>query len=166
MWPLLPENALDEVIKVALVAALVTMVVVLLHYEVLQWLARFYGPRTSGRPLVRGRRRQRTGFVGLIFALLALHVVEIWCYGVAFYWLEHQPDMGYIHGEHGLKTAFDAVYFSATIYTTLGLGDLSPVGTVRLLAGMESLTGLLLITWSASFTYLEMSRVWARDDAQ
>lgn len=41
MWPLLPENALDEVIKVALVAALVTMVVVLLHYEVLQWLARF-----------------------------------------------------------------------------------------------------------------------------
>ena len=49
---------------------------------------------------------------------------------------------------------------------TLGLGDLSPVGTVRLLAGTESLTGLLLITWSASFTYLEMSRMWARDDAQ
>ena len=49
---------------------------------------------------------------------------------------------------------------------TLGLGDLSPVGTVRLLAGMESLTGLLLITWSASFTYLEMSRVWACDDSE
>ena len=166
MWPLLPENSFDEFVKVALVTAGVTMLVVLLHYEGLKWLARFYGPRTSGTPLSRGAHRQRSGFVGLVFALLALHVVEIWCYGTAFYWLEHQPDMGYIHGEHGIKSMFDAVYFSATIYTTLGLGDLSPVGTVRLLAGMESLTGLLLITWSASFTYLEMSRVWACDDSE
>jgi hypothetical protein len=31
---------------------------------------------------------------------------------------------------------------------------------VRVVSGLESLTGLLLITWSASFTYLEMSRLW------
>ena len=71
--------------------------------------------------------------------------------------------MGFIHGEHGITSLFDAVYFSATAYTTLGLGDLSPVGAIRMLAGMESVTGLLLITWSASFTYLEMSRLWTDD---
>ncbi|MGD8933935.1 MAG: two pore domain potassium channel family protein, partial [Gammaproteobacteria bacterium] len=30
------------------------------------------------------------------------------------------------------------------------------------LVGMESLTGLLLITWTASFLYYEMQRYWDR----
>ena len=30
----------------------------------------------------------------------------------------------------------------------------------RLIAGVEALTGLLMIGWSASFTYLEMERFW------
>ncbi len=157
MLPLIPAGSFDEHLKVVLVTALVTAIVVLLHYEGLKLLARIYGPRTHRDGVGSGHR---AGFIGLIFALLALHVVEVWCYGIAYYWLEHQPDMGYVHGEHGIRTLFDAVYFSATIYTTLGLGDLSPVGAIRLVAGMESLTGLLLITWSASFTYLEMSRRW------
>ena len=43
-------------------------------------------------------------------------------------------------------------------------GDLVPTGPIRFMAGMESVTGLLLITWSASFTYLEMVRYWRNDD--
>jgi hypothetical protein len=35
-----------------------------------------------------------------------------------------------------------------------------PVGKMRLIAGIEALTGLLMIGWSASFTYLQMSRNW------
>ena len=31
---------------------------------------------------------------------------------------------------------------------------------MRILAGMEALTGLLMISWTASFTYLEMGRHW------
>ena len=164
MWPLLPEGSLDEFAKVGGLTAFLTALVVLVHYEGLKWLARHYGPRTSGRARATGARKQRAGFVGLIFALLALHVAEIWCYGIAYYWLEHQPDMGFVHGEHGIRTLFDAIYFSATIYTTLGLGDLSPVGAIRLVSGMEAVTGLLLITWSASFTYLEMHQHWTRPD--
>lgn len=163
MWPLIPPDSLDEHLKVVAVTALVTVLVVMLHYEGLRRLSIHY--MRAGRQM--HGHRHRTGFIGLIFALLALHVLEIALYGLAFFWLEQQPDMGFIHGAHGIATVFDAVYFSATMYTTLGLGDLSPVGAVRLIAGMESLTGLLLITWSASFTYLEMSRTWAapvRDD--
>jgi hypothetical protein len=31
---------------------------------------------------------------------------------------------------------------------------------MRLLAGMEVLNGLLLIGWSASYTYISMERFW------
>ena len=61
------------------------------------------------------------------------------------------------------STAFSlstCMYFSAATYTSLGFGDLTPTGPVRLLAGVEALNGLLLIGWSASFTYLSMERFW------
>ena len=54
----------------------------------------------------------------------------------------------------------DAVYASATTYSTLGYGDLVPKGAVRFLFGTEALVGFLMITWSASFAYLEMQRYW------
>ena len=54
----------------------------------------------------------------------------------------------------------DCVYFSFTSYTTLGFGDIVPFGDLRFLTGLESLTGLVLITWTASFLYLEMTRYW------
>jgi hypothetical protein len=54
----------------------------------------------------------------------------------------------------------DSVYFSAVCYTTLGLGDIVPTGAIRFLVGTESLTGFVLITWSASFTFVEMERYW------
>jgi hypothetical protein len=31
---------------------------------------------------------------------------------------------------------------------------------VRLIAGVEALTGLLMIAWSASFTYVAMEKFW------
>ena len=45
-------------------------------------------------------------------------------------------------------------------YTTLGIGDIYPLEGLRLMTGVESLAGLLMITWSASFTYLTMEKYW------
>jgi hypothetical protein len=45
-------------------------------------------------------------------------------------------------------------------HSTLGIGDLHPSGVMRLIAGVESLDGLVLIGWSASFTYLAMEEYW------
>jgi len=50
--------------------------------------------------------------------------------------------------------------FSAETYTTIGLGDTYPLGPLRLITGIEALNGLLLIGWSASFTYLAMQKFW------
>ena len=37
---------------------------------------------------------------------------------------------------------------------------LGVIGALRYLTGIESVAGLLLITWSASFPYIEMARYW------
>lgn len=50
--------------------------------------------------------------------------------------------------------------FSAETYSSLGYGEVIPGGALRLLAGVEVLNGLLLIGWSASFTYIAMERFW------
>lgn len=151
---LIPDGLFAEHALVAVVAALATALVVLVHYEGVQWLAKRY----SGRAVARATDRR--AMLKIIFALLGLHIVEIWCFGLAYWGLLHVPDVGFVHGEHGSDNLFDAIYLSATTYTTLGIGDLASVGAVRLVSGMEALTGFLMITWSASFTYLEMSRLW------
>lgn len=149
---LFPRELFGEYLLVAAVGFLVTALVVVIHYEGVHWLARRYSGREP--------RRDRGSMLRIIFALLGLHIVEIWCYGVAYWALTRLPDTGFVHGEHGMDTLFDAVYLSAATYSTVGFGDLAPVGAIRLVSGLESLTGLLLITWSASFTYLEMARLW------
>jgi Ion channel len=53
------------------------------------------------------------------------------------------------------------LYFSVETFTSTGFGDILPSGPVRMVAGAEALNGLLLIGWSASFTYLAMERFWA-----
>jgi hypothetical protein len=89
-------------------------------------------------------------------------VTEICLFPVGYYYLIEVQGLGSLgsmagEGSTGLS---EYAYFSAVVYTTLGFGDLIPVGYIRLLTGMEALTGLVMITWSASFTFLEMQRYW------
>ncbi len=91
--------------------------------------------------------------------LLMLHVVEIWLFGIVIDLVGYFPDLGVITGMHPVGI-LDAVYLSATTYSTVGYGDLVATGPIRILLGTEALVGLLMITWSASFTYLEMRRYW------
>ena len=44
----------------------------------------------------------------------------------------------------------DHLYFSYAAFTTVGFSDIVPTRPLRLLAGMEALTGSVLITWTAS----------------
>jgi len=92
---------------------------------------------------------------------MALHIAQIWLFGLGYWSLAHWPETGHILGAQPLSL-LDAVYLSAACFTTVGFGDLAPKGALRFMAGTESLTGFLLITWSASFTYLEMDRFWRR----
>lgn len=128
----------------------VVLACVLLHYETMSSL-------TNWLPKLGAMRRRR--MLVLMFVLLMAHVVEIWIFGAGMFGLARLPGTGSVAGQmhYGLP---DYVYFSAVVYSTLGLGDLIPLGAIRFLVGTEALTGFALITWSASFTFLEMQRFW------
>ena len=59
---------------------------------------------------------------------------------------------------------FDCVYFSASVYTTVGFCDIVPIGPIRTMSGTEGITGLVMITWSASFALMEMLKNWNEGD--
>lgn len=145
-------------LTVVVVTTLAVAICVILHYEVLSALSRGLGrlERTDG-----GHQRRRVLYG--IFGVLSVHVVEIWVFGGVFFLLQW---LGPLFGEvRGIApdSLVDHVYFSAVTFTTVGFGDVIPAGPVRFLAGTEALCGFVLITWSASFTYLEMHRFWRRD---
>jgi hypothetical protein len=135
---------------ICLVALALLGATVLIHYEVL----RITGKLLPGLPIWA---RQRVLVV--IFACLIAHILEIGIYAAAYAVLLRFPVFGSISGLFE-GTVTDYLYFSLTSYTTLGIGDVHPVGPIRLIAGLEALNGFLLITWSASFTYLMMQRYW------
>jgi hypothetical protein len=98
--------------------------------------------------------------VGVFGALIA-HSIEIFIFSLAYYQLPQIQGWGRLEGNFD-GSLLDCLYFSYTIFTTLGFGDIEPHGYIRHLVGLESLTGLLLITWTASFLYYEMQRYWDR----
>jgi len=55
----------------------------------------------------------------------------------------------------------DYFYFSIVAYTSLGMGDIVPSDHLRFITGIETLNGLLLIAWSASFNYIAMVKFWS-----
>lgn len=136
-----------------LVNLLVIATAVMIHYE---FLYRF----TNIMPQLKIRHRFR--IVLGVFAALTAHAAEVWVFAFSYYLMHKSDGWGYFQGNFE-GSLMDCVYFSFTTYTTLGTGDIEPIGDLRYLTGLESLTGLVLITWSASFLYLEMTRYWDRD---
>ncbi|MBX2868732.1 MAG: potassium channel family protein [Acidiferrobacterales bacterium] len=137
-----------------LINCVLTALVVYVHYESLRVISNWL----DSRP----RHRKIHLMVAVLGALLA-HTVEVWIYGVAIYGLANVPEMG---GLTGLDSGglVDCLYFSLSNYTSLGMGDIQPQGMIRFVAGFEALTGLVLITWTASFLFLEMQRIWKTPD--
>lgn len=131
-------------------ATLIVSICVVVHYEVLNVCNRYL-------PILTHRRRRRV--LILIFVVLATHIAQIWLFGLGYFVLVHGYGIGSLAGLPTLDLP-DFVYFSAATYTTLGFGDAVPVGAIRFLAGMEALTGFVMVTWSASYTFLEMQRDW------
>ena len=133
-----------------LINSLLVILAVTIHYE---FLYRTY--RLLRRITLRYRYRVLLG----VFAALLAHLVEIWLFGISYYLINLNGVLGSLQGNF-VGSLWDCVYFSFTTYSTVGYGDIEPIGHVRFMAGMESLTGLVLITWSASMLFLEMQRYW------
>jgi hypothetical protein len=137
-----------------LTTAAAVVVCVLIHYEGLRLLSELL-------PKLRQFHRRRVVIV--ILFLLLLHVIEVWVFGGAYFLLLHQEGFGELIGAPGASIV-DCVYYSAAVFTTVGFGDLYPVGAIRVMTGTEGIVGLTMITWSASYTFVEMLKTWDKDD--
>ena len=135
---------------VVLINCLVVATAVLVHYEFLVRLS-------SVIPKMQIKHRYKIVF-GVCGALVA-HMVEIWLFALAYYLMHNAEGWGELTGNFN-GSLLDCVYFSSTVFSTVGFGDIVPMGDLRFLTGIESLTGLVLITWSASFLFFEMQRYW------
>lgn len=138
------------------IAAGATLVCVGIHYETIRLLISILHKKAN--------RRARPVLILTVLILLIAHLIEAALFAFAYklVFLIHPTDAGLLTGEYDASFG-DTLYFSLSVYTTVGFGDIAPLGPVRLLVGIEALAGLVLITWSASFTFLMMQRIFSRD---
>ncbi|HSK10719.1 MAG TPA: hypothetical protein VK911_14160 [Vicinamibacterales bacterium] len=136
-------------VLVTLAGIVTTGVFAVMHYEGLSRLDRWrFRASTASRP---------RDVVVAVLGLTVLHLVQIVGWGVLFWLAVQWPEAGAIDQERAVGV-LEAIYVSGLNYSTLGLGGgLEPVGPVRVLVVMESLVGLMMIAWSANFTFHHLS---------
>jgi Ion channel len=124
---------------------------VMMHYETLRLL----NDRLGNTEVFSTRAKVLAAMVGAMLS----HLLQIAMFGLAYYLMRDKFGVGGFGGtfEDSLSSF---LYFSSETYTTLGFGDIYPTGALRMICGIESLVGLLMVSWTASFTYLEMRRYW------
>ena len=136
----------------AFVAVVLPLLAVRLHYELLLLASKAVSA-------LSGYVRASVA-LAVALALLA-HVVEVALFGAGWLLLIRA---GVVEIAPPTPTLVDVLYFSGVVYTSLGFGDIVPVsGGARLLAVLEAVTGLVLIAWTASFTFYQMQRRWTGD---
>lgn len=133
-----------------IINVLLVAVTILIHFEALNQLSAII-PKLN----IKHRLKVLVGVFGAIIA----HVLEIWFFGFGYYYMINHTGFGVLQGSFD-NSLMDCVYFSFVSYTTLGYGDIIATGDIRFLAGLEALAGLVLITWTASFMFLEMEKQW------
>ena len=133
-----------------LVTIIAVVICVAIHYEGLRFLS---------DKLPMPRRHHRRRIILLIVSLMMLHIIEIWIFGISYFFSQELDGFGAFVGDEDMGI-LDCVYYSASVFTTLGFGDIIPVGPIRFMTGVEALSGLTFITWSASYTLMEMLKTW------
>ena len=122
----------------------------LFHFMSLLWLgskATRFGLSAQAQVLV------------IVVILFLVHIAEIGIYAITYGISVSALELGVFSGAL-VTDAMSYLYYSGVIYTTLGLGDIEPQGHIRFITAVEALNGFMLITWSASFTFLAMGRLW------
>ncbi len=132
------------------------VLVVLLQYEIVGWLWRFN----------LGHRSPTRARIALsVSGLTALHLLQVCVFGVGYLVGERLLHLGAVTSFRGIGVQ-DIFYYSAEVFSTLGLGDIYATDYLRMLTSVEALTGMLLLSWSASFIVLAVQREWIEDQGR
>ncbi|MGB3379898.1 MAG: ion channel [Allopontixanthobacter sediminis] len=100
-------------------------------------------------------KQEKHRHLGLLFTfwgLAILHLIEIALAAILLAYLLSFPENGSLTEGFG-SSAADFLYFAGVSFATLGYTQLEAHGAIRLLVMTLSLSGFMLITWSATFIY-------------
>jgi len=127
------------------IALLATCVIVqsLGMLVLIRWLSRVRRVLESRSTYLRVALLLRL-FVGIVL----LHLVQVGLWAVVFWRAQELPNVD------------TALYFSLATYTTIGFGDVVVGPGWRVLAGIEGLTGILLVGWSTAFVFAVVNRMY------
>jgi hypothetical protein len=93
-----------------------------------------------------------------VLIAIGAHLLEITVFAAGIAGLSLTGNHGQLAGQ--LRPGFtEYFYYSAVTYTTLGFGDITPDGPLRILTAIESLTGLVMSAWTASVIFWGMQRI-------
>jgi len=116
-----------------------------------KWLSMVLSKREERREAHRGVRELFPLVIASVTVLLMLHVVEVLCWALVYYFLP---------GRAGLADFSEAAYFSIVTFTTLGYGDVTLGPDWRLLAGIEAMVGIILIGMSTALIFAIFQSMW------
>ena len=88
-----------------------------------------------------------------VFALIALHFIEIWLFAFLY---------DYLGALHSFS---EALYFSTISYATIGYSDASIHSEWRMVAALEGVLGIILLGWSTAFFVRILGRLEGDDGA-
>lgn len=142
---------------IALISLLMVSATILVHASGTAWWLQRLQRLNQRSPGERSRTRNTTLLIVLIktaWVLVVLHAFEVFLWALAYRYL----------AERGFTSLEEAMYFSFTTFTTLGYGDITLDGPWRLLTGVESLNGILLVGWSTALSFAVIQRLWQNTD--
>jgi hypothetical protein len=139
---------LGEVILIGVVAATLAVALHLL------------GLRGALAIHARESRWPRLAVATTVLVVVALHLLEIGLYAWLIDILLNTGRFGALEGAGENPDSLTVFYFTAVAYTTLGFGDIVPVGEMRLITTILPLTGMILVAFSASVIILVVQRSW------
>jgi hypothetical protein len=131
-------------------AILTSFLIVLIHYEGLRLISAI----AQQAPL-----SPRLKMLVVIMGVVMAHMIEAGVFAIGFWLGAEVLGFGHFVG-HVPSNDFQYYYFALETYTTQSVGDLYPVGGLRVMASLEPLVGLILIGWSTSLTFILMRRYW------
>jgi len=142
-----------ELLRVLLISAVTIISTSLIFYEImyLAW-AKIGHLKASHRIKI---------FI-LVITIFAAHTFCVWFYGFVYYAM-HNLGLGSVTFTDRAETMTniaDFIYFSSITYSSLGYDNILAHKEIQFLTGVEVLNGLVLIAWSASYTYIMMEKFW------
>ena len=147
---LLSKKCIKQYVLATFINTLIISLAIIVHYEMPARISAML-------PDMRVAPRMKV-VVGVLGDLMA-HIIEVWIFAIGYYFLIEFNKFGHLTGRITLSL-IDYAYYSFSTYTSLGQGDVIPTGHIRFLSGLEALTGLVLIAWTASFMFVEMQKYW------